>query len=188
MVNTYSVSDKYKLQNYLYTTCNTVIPPPNCIQNCNNVVAKADSGASKHYFTQNDKIALTSIQNVLNGPQVSLPNGTTVQASESGMIPLHSSLSATAQKAHVFPSLTSASLISIGQLCDDGCTAILNDKALTIYKNGHPVLRGIRNLVDGLWDIDLTAHAKIFDTHRPNQTTEKMNAIIRRDKTKLDLA
>ena len=78
------------------TSPDTVIPPPNCIQNCNNVVAKADSGASKHYFTQNDKIALTSIKNVLNGPQVSLPNGTTVQASESGMIPLHSSLSATA--------------------------------------------------------------------------------------------
>ena len=110
------------------------------------------------------------------------------KTSESGMIPLHSSFSATAQKAHVFPSLTSASLISIGQLCDNGCTAILNNKALTIYKNGHPVLRGIRNLVDGLWDIDLTAHAKIFDTHHPNQTTEKMNAIIRRDKTKLDLA
>ena len=79
--------------------------------------------------------------------------------------------------ANVFPSLTSASLISIGQLCDDGCTAILNDKALTIYKNGHPVLRGMRNLVDGLWDIDLTAHAKIFDTHRPNQTTEKIMVI-----------
>ena len=161
MVNTFSVSDKYKRQNYLNSSCNTVIPPLYCKQTCQHKVAKADSGASKHYFTQRDKVTLTSIQAVLNGPQVNVPNRTTVQASESCIISLHSSLSTMVQKVHVFPSLTSASLFSIGQLCDDGCTAILNNKTLTIY-------------IDGLWDIDLTAHAKIFDTHSPNQTTEKI--------------
>ena len=155
------------------------------------IIAKANSGASKHYFTQRDVAALTSIKTVNNGPRVNLPNGTIVQATKSGTIPLHSSLTCNATKAHVFPALASASLISIGQLCDDGCTAVLDQNTLNVFKNGHTVLRGVRNRTDGLWDINLTAHRKIFDNHLPQSTTistQSMNAIIRRDKTKLELA
>ena len=171
MVYQISVSDNIYNNNYLNTICNTVIPPFPLYSPQPHIIAKADSGASKHSFTPRDAQVLTSIETVTNGPRVNLPNGTIVQVTQSGTIPMHSSLTSTATKAHVFPAITSAFLISIGQLCDDGCTIVLDKNTLKIYKNGHTVLHGVRNTTDGLWDINLTAHKKIFSTHIPKSTS-----------------
>ena len=62
-----------------------------------------------------------------------------------------------AGKAHIFPALTSGSLISIGQLCDYGCTAIFTDKTVDILRHGISVLKGSRSPTTKLWSIDLEA-------------------------------
>ena len=71
------VSDNYKHAYCLNTICNTVIPPKP-------IIVKADSGATRHYFTLRDKTALSNIKQIKNGPQVNLPNGVQVQATETG--------------------------------------------------------------------------------------------------------
>ena len=200
MVNETSVSkNTYFNQCYTNTKLNTVIPPLPTFTNLklnvaqaanafqfqptlpliqNNVVAKADSGASRHYFTMKDKHALDNLKPIQHGPQVGLPNGTYVQATESGDLPLHPTLTPLATKAHIFPALTNSSLISIGQLCDDNCTVVLNKNTLKIYKDGHMILQGNRNFTDGLW-----ANFQHAINHM-TAPTEKLNVIIRRDKTK----
>ena len=53
----------------------------------------------------------------------------------------------------ILPQLKSASLISIGQLCDDNCDVHLNKTKLVAIKNDKVILEGTGNYVDGLWDI-----------------------------------
>ena len=109
----------------------------------------------KYYFTVNDQRALTNIQTVSNGPRVGLSDGSMVQGSQAGYVKLHPALTSHAQKAHIFPGIKSSSLISIGKLCDDGCTTVLNNKEIGIYKNNTIILRCKRNFTDGLRDITI---------------------------------
>ena len=101
----------------------TVIPPLKT--NLPQLVCKADSGASRTYFKQSEKTILLNRQKLLHGPQVNLPDGKTLQALETGTMPLHHLLSLAAKEAKVLPGLNNSSLISIGQLCDDGCIRFL---------------------------------------------------------------
>ncbi len=67
--------------------------------------------------------------------------------------------------------------MSIGQLCDDNCWAILDKRFLHVYKAARLLLKGYRNKTDGLWDI-----------HIPSSPKEYVNAIVRKDKMKSELA
>ena len=116
------------------------------------VIAKGDSAASKHFIQSQDKHCLTHIRPHV-GPPVQLPDSNVISTSEQGCLPLSPELSSDAKTGTVLPQLASSSLISLGQLCDDGCRVILNDKTLEAYKNQKLVLAGIRNRTDGLWDI-----------------------------------
>ena len=76
-----------------------------------------------------------------------------------------------AKKGMILPGLHSALLISIGQLCDDECTVVLNNKSLIAIKGDNIVqhlleekkediiLNKARNPNDGLWDITVTKAA-----------------------------
>ena len=63
----------------------------------------------------------------------------------------------------ILQGLKSASLISIGQLCDDGCNILLNKLKLIAVKIKRIILKGNRNYSDGLWDIPIhkTAISKV---------------------------
>ena len=67
---------------------------------------------------------LQNIQQV-SGPSVYLPDMQKITADRAGFLPIPH-LSSTARSAHVFPNLQSASLLSLGQLCDDNCIVLLN--------------------------------------------------------------
>ena len=90
--------------------------------------------------------------------------------------PLASSLSAHAKKAHIFYGLHSASLISLGQLCDDDCVNILDKNEINILKCKTHLLMGQRNKTAGLWYIPIS---------RP--VRRHAMAIITRDKKKTKL-
>ena len=158
-----------------------VIPTPT-----STIVAKADTGASQHYFRNQDTAALENLQPVSFGPVVNLPDSTSIQAQKQGNVLLHPSLSHNATTSHVFNHLTNASLLSIGQLCDDDCIATFQKKLLHIYKNRICILTGTRNGQDGLWDISLpVSESTNVNTSLPCQS---MNVIIRKEQSKSDLA
>ena len=97
-------------------------------------VLKCESGASKHFLRQDHAIFLNNRKKLSNPPSAALPNQTRIRASETGQVPLSSQLSSSAQKVLVFPHLTNASLLSIGQVCDDDCVAIFDKKTLTFTR------------------------------------------------------
>ena len=53
---------------------------------------------------------------------------------------------------------------------------MFDKRFLRIFKNGTLVVKGLRNWTDGLWDVTIAAQQ------------QKMNMIIRKDKTKMELA
>ena len=124
-------------------------PPKQPISNC---IAKADSGASDHYLRECDEDCLKNIQS-FNGPHVTLPNNSQLQATRHGDLPFSDLLSKEAKTGVILPGLHSSSLVSLGKLCDDGCEILLNDRKMYAVKNNTVVLEGQRNPYDRLWDI-----------------------------------
>ena len=118
-------------------------------------MAKGDTGATNHYWRSQDKNIL---KNRKKGPEIAvqLPDSNIITSSEIGDLPLSSSLSQKAKQAIVLPSLKSSNLLSLGQLCDDGCQIILDRKQMFAIKNKKVILKGLRNPKDGLYDIPIS--------------------------------
>ena len=116
------------------------------------IQAKGDSAASHHYWRVKDARCLSNITQC-NGPSVRLPNNEFISSTQQGLLPLSSKLSHRAKTAKILPKLNSASLISMGQLCDDGCKVVLTKDHLIAVKEDEIILQGKRNQADGLWDI-----------------------------------
>ena len=57
-----------------------------------------------------------------------------MDATKTGSIRISRILSTHTKKAHIFDVLQSASLISLGQLCDNDCIAILDKNKINILK------------------------------------------------------
>ena len=147
----------------------------------NKKIAKLDSGASKTYIRPEDAQCLKNIERIPTS-YVGLPDKSLGTITKQGNMTLHPLLSREANTGYVLDNLKSASLLSAGQLCDDGCKIILDENKATIVKDGHVLLEGKRNLRDHLWDIELP----IFQIE--TATKHYANAIIRKDTTKKDLA
>ena len=145
------------------TNTNTTVTPyidPTCSSIKNNtvtIIAKGDSAATKNYWREEDINVLSDITH-FSGPAVMIPNGESIQATKQGILPLSPFLSLAAKQTSILPQLKSSSLISLGQLADDGCTIVLDYKKLTAIKERRIVLEGIRNTKDGLWDIPVHKH------------------------------
>ena len=147
-------------------------PPPQTI------ITKADSGASQHFFKHDDSDALNNCMPTMSGPYVRLPNDDIIQATHFGSLQLHPALSKKASTAHVFDGITNSSLLSLGQLCDDNCIAVLDKNKMQVYKQNTIILSGTRNSNDGLWDIPVptTSNAKTQPTSH-KWTSPSVNAI-----------
>ena len=128
----------------------TVHPPPNkkvCL-------AKADSAASSHFWTQKDANVLEDIHEDI-GPPVKLPNASTINDTKAGYLPNLKMLSKKAKKTRILKDLKSANLISLPQLADDGCVTSMDDVDLVVEKDNKIVLTGTRNPNDGLYDVPI---------------------------------
>ena len=104
-------------------------------------IAKADSGTSNHFWRKEDADTLHYIQNE-DGPSLKIPNSTTINDKKLGYIPLSKHLSPPAQRTRILSDLKSASLTSLGQLADDGCTTKVKKKDLIVKKDGNIILTG----------------------------------------------
>ena len=118
---------------------------------------------------------LTNVKNTRDRPTVQFPNNETMSATRTGNISLASSLSAHAKKAHIFDGLHSVSLISLGQLCDDDCVAILDQNEINILKGKTLILKGHRNKTDGLCDIPISILATHYAMAIIKRTRQRLN-------------
>ena len=168
----------------------SVLPPKT-------VLAKADSGASKNYFPASYADVLLNVKNT-NGPTVHLADDSTIHATQTGLLPLSPALSNKAKSTCVFEDLKTP-LLSLGQLCDDGCEIHLDSKKLVAFKDNKIILNGERNTQDGLWDVPIPQQPNLpvddgwtlvqRKKHKLKPSIQhKANIIIRKDKTKLELA
>ena len=117
-------------------------------------------------------------------------------------------LSKKATAVHVFDGIQNSSLLSIGQLCDDDCVAVLKKRDINIYKDDKCIISGTRNYYDGLWDVEIPVKSTPLTTiadaalHRHNRLCagnppvgknengaiqQKINAIIRKTQSKREL-
>jgi hypothetical protein len=111
-----------------------------------------DSGATGHFFKISSN--LLGLKPTPNSIAVSLPDGALIRSTHTGTLPVHG-LPLSACRAHVFPSLQSHSLLSIGQLYNHGCKAVFTHNGITITRNDLVLLTGTRSsATNGLWTLD----------------------------------
>jgi hypothetical protein len=125
---------KIKLNDLNFNTLNTVVPPLSPVVN-KSVVVKPDSGATGNYFRTEDSHVLLNKQYV-PGLSVTLPNNEIITSTLAGSLPI-TGISSTAARTHVYNDLLSASLLSVGQLCNDKCEVTFREHDM--YCNMPPV-------------------------------------------------
>ena len=111
-----------------------------------------DSGSSGHYLTV--KCATIHKWIAKHPIAVRLPNKQVITNTHETFVPIPG-LPESARLALIFPQLTSASLLSIAQLCDAGCKAVFDKDTVKIIKDGKILLTGYRNFINNLWEITL---------------------------------
>jgi len=81
------------------------------------------------------------------GILVGLPNGESMKGTHTCLLPFNE-LPLKAWLATIFPAIKNLSLLSIGQICDSGYTAVLNSTTITFSKQGKPQI-GHRDKTNG---------------------------------------
>jgi hypothetical protein len=95
---------------------------------------------------------------------VRLPNGATMDSSHTADLDIPE-LSAAASKAHVFPGMAHHSLLSVGQVCNEGYIVTFRQNTVTICNSeSSELLNGPQDETTGVWRINLK-HTK---KHKPD--------------------
>jgi hypothetical protein len=115
--------------------------------------AIVDSGCTCHFLLVNAPcLNKVKSQNPLT---VRLPNGATMESSHTAALDIPE-LNKAASIAHVFPGMANHSLLSVGQLCNEGYTVTFRNASVTICNYQElQILKGARDLDTGLWRINL---------------------------------
>jgi hypothetical protein len=101
---------------------------------------------------------------------VRLPNGATMESSHTAELDIPE-LNAAASNAHVFPGMANHSLLSVGQLCDEGYMVTFKHASVTVCNSQKSqILNGPRDLDIGLWRINLKQH----NNHIPEPIANNM--------------
>jgi hypothetical protein len=115
--------------------------------------AIVDSGCTVHFLLVNAP-CLNKMKS-RTPLTVCLPNSATMESSHTDELDIPE-LNAAASKAHVFPGMTNHSLISVGQLCNEGYIVTFKQAAVTICDpENSQILNGPRELNTSLWRINL---------------------------------
>ena len=147
-----------------------------------------DSGCTSNLVTSAtkciDKVPTT------HGLRVGIPNGQIMQASHNATLDLQHlpiQLSSRAREVSVQPDLQQ-SLVSLGQLCDNGCDYVLLDKHYaSVIKDGITSVIGLRDPNTGLWLVDLepSGAPTPLPTHHPTYSHHAHSAYEQKTKVQL---
>jgi hypothetical protein len=85
---------------------------------------------------------------------VNMPNGTTIQSSHICNL-LLTALTPQARQAYILPGLVHNSLISVGQLCDNGCSVTFTQDQVTVSNNEKCVMYGSQDPKSRSWRVNL---------------------------------
>jgi hypothetical protein len=107
-----------------------------------------DSGCTSNFLSST--ASCTSKQAAHIPLSVNMHNGTSIQLSHTCDL-LLMYLPPQARKVHVLPGLVHNSLISVRQLCDNGCDIIFNKDTVYVMNNGKCAMIGARDPQSGLW-------------------------------------
>jgi hypothetical protein len=127
-----------------------------------------DSGCTGHFLLVNVP-CLNKVKS-RTPLTVRLPSGATMESSHTAKLEIPR-VSAPPSKAHYSPGMSSHSLLSAGQLCDEGYIVTFNQTSVTFcnFENSQ-ILSGPRNSNTGLWSINL----KKTNNHIPEPIANNM--------------
>ena len=113
--------------------------------------ALADTAATHNYL---DNEASNFCDNLIPafGPNIKVENGNIITLNQQSTLELSNKLSKQAQLSYIIDKLATGSLISIGQLCGNDCTAFFSKYNLKIIKNNTVIIECKQNC-QGLRDI-----------------------------------
>ena len=111
---------------------------------------------------------------------VRLPNGDKLQNTHECFLPIPQ-LPKGSITARIFPGLHTASLLSIGELCDAGCKATFLQYTLRIKYRKEIILTGVRNFTTGMWEVKLPqiVHADNSPKILPETQLPALNSVFR---------
>jgi hypothetical protein len=94
----------------------------------------ADSGATAHFHQMTNQLHHRPISDSNPAVHVIVPNSNIMTSTATTNLPLPHIKAATT-KLHAFPKLATGSLLSLGQICDNACTAIFNSTSVHMYQD-----------------------------------------------------
>jgi hypothetical protein len=107
---------------------------------------------------------------------VRLPNGATMELSHTAALDILE-LNTAASIAHVFPVMANHSLLSVGQLCNEGYTVTFKKASVTICDpREFQIMNVARDLDTGLWRINLRKYNQQSQQPVANNVYELRNA------------
>jgi hypothetical protein len=151
----------------MFEVCRT---PPLLKQHETEIV---DSGCTGHFLLVNAP-CLNKVES-RTPLTVRLPNGATMESSRTADLDIPE-LNASVSKAHVSPGVANHSLLSVGQLCDEGYKVTFKQDTVTICNSGNSqILSGPRDVNTGLWGINLKQTNKHIPDPIANNVYELRN-------------
>jgi hypothetical protein len=135
--------------------------------------AIVDSGCTGHFLLVNAP-CLNKVES--RAPlRVRLPNGATIESSHTADLDIPE-LNAAACKAHVSPGMAHHSLLSVGQLCNEGYIVTFKQDTVTICNSeSSKLLSGPRDVNTELWRINLKQTNKHIPDPIANNVYELSN-------------
>jgi hypothetical protein len=114
--------------------------------------ALLDSGCTAHFLLANAKCSnkIPTATPLV----VRLPNGDTIASTHTAMLNMPS-LPHAAIYAHILPGLAQHSLLSVGQMCDSGCSVTFTATEVTVTNGESKILTGLRDKESSLWRVPL---------------------------------
>jgi hypothetical protein len=129
------------------------------------------SGCTGHYLLVNAP-CLNKIKSQ-TPLTVRLPNGATMESSHTADLDIPK-LNAAASKSHAFPGMANHSLLSVGQLCDEGYITFKQDEVTICDSVNSQILSGPRDLNTCLWRINLRRNYN----HKPEPITNNVYELL----------
>jgi hypothetical protein len=94
--------------------------------------------------------------------EVRLPNGETIMSTHTATLNIPS-LSQAARLAHILPGLAQHLLLSVGQMCDSGCSITFTASNVTVTNGHSTILTGERDKESNIWRVPLNPTPPLYD-------------------------
>jgi hypothetical protein len=118
---------------------------------------------------------------VKQGIKVKLPDGMFMTSTHTIYLPIQG-LPREARLTHIFPNLDPSSVLSVGQLCDYGCTSTFTKHAVVITSEGVTIITGTHSsTTGGLWTMDPCQSNMLADTPQANTIVSSISSALNHD-------